>query len=249
MTSHKIQIEKFPRTHHLFALQTLNRDDLLHEKTDQFYKCPVTCEEKIDGSNIGFSLHPDNPSKIVVQNRSHYVTKDSHSQFKALDQWMQEHYDELMTVLQLGYLIFGEWMYAKHSILYDQLPGYFIAFDLFESRTKQYLSVAKRNQILQQYTTIPIIHPIVSNQVISTKQAYTQLLETNSFYCKPIKTNNNVKYQKVEGIYIRIDEGDYLKQRTKIVRSDFIQTIEEGEHWSGREMIKNQIDFSMLYNG
>ena len=26
----------------------------------------------------------------------------------------------------------------------------------------------------------------------------------------------------VEGVYIRIDEGDYLKERTKIVRGDFI---------------------------
>lgn len=66
---------------------------------------------------------------------------------------------------------------------------------------------------------------------------YKKLLEKPSFYRK--KGN-------LEGIYLRIDEGDYLKYRAKVVREDFIQQIEQ--HWSTKILEKNTIDFESLYD-
>ena len=45
---------------------------------------------------------------------------------------------------------------------------------------------------------------------------------------------------------MRIDDGDFLKQRCKIVRQDFIQQIEQ--HWSSKEIEKNVIDFESMYD-
>jgi hypothetical protein len=40
----------------------------------------------------------------------------------------------------------------------------------------------------------------------------------------------------------------YLQERAKVVRSNFIETIEAGgEHWSKAELVKNQIDFEAMY--
>jgi atypical dual specificity phosphatase len=108
---------KFPRTHHLFAMvNSMSRDDLLHERPKNFYGVPVTVEEKIDGANIGISLDA-NTGRLVAQNRSHWVTSASATQFKQLDQWMDEHRDELVALLGNQYILFGEWMLAKHTVV------------------------------------------------------------------------------------------------------------------------------------
>jgi hypothetical protein len=36
--------------------------------------------------------------------------------------------------------------------------------------------------------------------------------------------------QPAEGVYLRIDHGDWLEQRAKLVRPAFIQVVEQ--HWS-----------------
>ena len=41
----------------------------------------------------------------------------------------------------------------------------------------------------------------------------------------------------VEGVYLRIDEGPYLKYRAKIVRGDFIQAIEDGGRWEKKATV------------
>ena len=44
---------------------------------------------------------------------------------------------------------------------------------------------------------------------------------------------------KIEGIYLRKDKGNWLEKRAKLVRADFTQTIDE--HWSRKSMIPNKI--------
>jgi ATP-dependent RNA circularization protein (DNA/RNA ligase family) len=245
-TQHTMTLDdfrKFPRTYHLFEVQKgrMARDDLLLEgkNAQPFYKEPVTVEEKIDGSNLGLSLDP-NTLKILAQNRSHYVTSQSHQQFKTLDIWINEH-PELYDILHPHYILFGEWVYAKHSLHYDRLPGYFVAFDIYDKKAEKYLSVKERNKRLKD-TTIPVIQPLVLDQVMPTRQHYEKLLDTKSHYIKDSQL-------PLEGIYIRVDDDQtgYLKHRCKVVRSDFIQTVDTSGHWMTKEVVKNQIDYELMY--
>lgn len=169
-------------------------------------------------------------------------------------------------------------MYAQHSVYYDKLPGYFIAFDILDCKVGKFLSVAERNKRLQG-TGIPIVHTVATG-VFKTEEDYKKLLNTATAYCQQganatnntstttttttttttqaaAKKKTNEKQTKMvkinqlqtplEGIYIRIDEGQYLKTRAKVVRGDFIQTIEDSGHWSTQEVVKNQIDFEEMY--
>ena len=186
---------KFPRTAHLFSAGgNIPRDDLLFsDKTrNLFFTSHVTVEEKIDGSNLGFSLDPST-LKILAQNRSHHVTSQSHSQFKLLDQWIQDH-PKLYDVLQPHYILYGEWMYAQHSVFYDKLPGYFIAFDIFDKQAKQFLSVAERNKRLQG-TGIPIVHTVATG-VFKNEESYMQLLDLSTAYCKHLSNNATIQKKK-----------------------------------------------------
>jgi hypothetical protein len=136
----------------------------------------------------------------------------------------------------------SEWLYAKHSVSYSKLPSYFIAFDMFlfyltvfsfDKTENKFFSVEKRNEILKD-SGIPIIKTVEFGKF--SEDDYIKILKRKSFY-----DQNNYN----EGIYLRIDDGDYLKLRAKIVREEFIQQI--STHWSSKNIEKNIIDFEETY--
>ena len=125
------QFFKYHRTRHLYDLGGATRDDLVYSDGDASaflnVKQPnlICIEEKIDGANFGIRLAPD--GQLVCQNRSHVVNTASHPQVSRINDWLYRHGDALRRILAGGDNMFGEWMAAKHSILYDCLPDLFIA--------------------------------------------------------------------------------------------------------------------------
>jgi hypothetical protein len=221
-----MDFHKFPRTSHIYNLGSATRDDLLLDKQDieLFLSKEITIEEKIDGANLGLRMNDD--YLIECQNRSKIVNSSTQSQFSNLDTWIKNNYTDLFLILENKNLIlFGEWMQAKHSIFYDNLPGYFIAFDIYDINEKQFYSRSKFSEILEQ-TSIPIIN-VLFKGVIGSKDNLLKLLKTESKYAN----------QNIEGLYLRIDKDDVLESRSKLVSAEFIQGIEE--HWSSKTMIKN----------
>merc|ERR1712224_797920 len=106
---------KFPRTQHVFNTGGT---------------AVVRAEEKVDGANLGLSL--TTAYEVRVQNRSHYVSAQSHTQFKPLAGWLDEHSWALCQLLEPEVeILFGEWVAMTHTCSYDKLPGYFLAFDLY----------------------------------------------------------------------------------------------------------------------
>ena len=185
-TAQKIELFKFPRTRHLFDAggSGVSRDDLLMDPGEEamFYTKTtkkgkgaaaskktgtgngngtlVAVEEKVDGANLGISLGED--MRFMVQNRSHYVNSKTHKQFAPLDSWLTEHSPGLFQVFGENpgnYVLFGEWLYAKHSIHYTQLPGYFMAFDLYDCKAGKFFSWRERNRRLDG-SGIPVVRLI-----------------------------------------------------------------------------------------
>ena len=190
----------------------------------------VLAEEKIDGANLGLSL--TNSFEIRVQNRSHYVNSESHGQFRSLDAWLDEHHRPLCQILEPEVeILFGEWMYAVHSLEYDQLPAYFIAFDIYNKREAKFCSARVRDQRLEG-SEIPVVHAIARRQF----ESRDDLLDIiNS--CSKYMSNG-----KVEGSYLRIDDEHWNVKRGKIVRSDFQQGIaDNGKHWSSGVLRRNRL--------
>jgi ATP-dependent RNA circularization protein (DNA/RNA ligase family) len=242
------KFHKFTRTPHLFdvsefekdkGVQSATRDDLLIEKNkrNNFLNVDVTIEEKVDGANLGFSYLD---GKLHAQNRSHYINSTSAIQFKPLDKWLFEHYDDILKIVEYGkYILFGEWCVAKHGINYDKLSDYFIAFDIYEIDTKKYLS---RKKFYEKLEGTSVKHvPIIYHGKMKKIEDYHKLLATKSKFID----------QNIEGIYIRLDEHDtdYLESRCKVVSSEFIEDIEKRGHWSKFEIVKNSIaiDYELDY--
>jgi atypical dual specificity phosphatase len=220
-------IIKFPRTRHIANIGSATRDDLLmtKEEINEFLNKEIYVEEKIDGANLGISINKD--GKILVQNRSHYVTSGDQPQFKLLDKWIQEHSNDLWSILEPDRnILYGEWLYMKHSIKYNNLPDYFIAFDLYDKIEKKFYSRKKLENILKN-TSIHQV-PLLLNESFKKVDDLVKL----------VKLKSNFYDGQIEGIYCRICDEDYLIKRGKIVRSDFISG---NIHWSKGILEKNEL--------
>ncbi|MCO5601314.1 hypothetical protein L7F22_055433 [Adiantum nelumboides] len=231
---------KFPRTAHLYNLGRATRDDLIINKIEvctllatDAPNVRIVVQEKIDGANMGITL--DQGLQFSIQNRSHYVNSKSHAQFKELDLWLQNHEADLWGVLtcndtlQPGELIiFGEWVFAEHSIHYTKLPDFFIAFDLYDTRQKQFYSSSRLRDILKT-TSLHAVHElkVQRNNGLSMKTA-EQLVCTQSMYYNGM----------VEGVYVRWENDMWTVERAKVVRPDFVCGNKD---WKKGQIMRNQL--------
>ncbi|KAF9011281.1 ATP dependent DNA ligase [Cyathus striatus] len=219
-----VTIYKFPRTPHIFNMGAATTDDVVLEGpsivTTSGTRVVIT--EKIDGANMGFSLSSSS-SEIVVQNRSHYVNSQSHEQFKKLGAWIESHRDDLLRVLNRDphfaqrYILFGEWMFATHSIHYTRLPDHFIAFDLYDRSTNTWVDRRTLSGLLLP-TSIPLT-PVLHEGPMPTEIELKHMIQQQSQFCDEI----------VEGVYIKLERDSQVIDRAKLVRSDFIAG---NEHWT-----------------
>lgn len=220
-------LKKFVRTKHIINLGGAGRDDLMwqgKELTD-FLSNNLIIEEKIDGANLGIFL--DENSQIIIQNRSHYISPSYHKQFSEIDKWKYQHENDIRSILGNNpWIIYGEWVVAKHSIHYTRLPNKFILFDIYDREQDKFFSRSRVEQLIAG-TQFVQIHKITEGNF-----NLTQL--------KKIAYSNSVYYDgPVEGIYARAitDDGQFLKYRGKIVRHDFIAGGQE--HWMKYDIVKN----------
>ncbi len=123
-------LRKYPRTPHLAGSRLQPGDDDLDQVpfADLAGRYLVV-EEKLDGANSAVSFDAD--GALLLQSRGHYLTggpRERHfAPFKA---WAASVAPWLWPVLGDRYIVYGEWLYAKHTVFYDALPHYFCEFDV-----------------------------------------------------------------------------------------------------------------------
>ena len=220
-------LHKFPSTPHLAWLGGRNvRDDkvLTPSELQAILSGPLIVEEKMDGANLGLSLGAK--GELRFQNRGNWLEGKLTGQWERLRSWAAEHEVALRSVLPENHVLFGEWCYATHSIHYDRLPDWFLAFDVFDVGVGRFWSVARRNALATatQIATVPII----SNGVF-TQSDIIGMLDSPAAYATGSR----------EGLYLRREEDEWLLNRAKIVRAEFTQTM--AGHWSKKRIIPNRI--------
>ena len=254
---------KYPRTVHLFdsgGTATTMDDFVVPDLTAVASiwcngTTSIKIEEKVDGANLGISYCPWT-SRVLVQNRSHYLSSQGgeHAQFHRLPEWLAEHREALVSILGDGnQIMYGEWLVARHSIPYQRLPGWFVAFDIYDKSKQRFLSRRKFHSALKG-TRIPVVPtietrcfgPYTRSTVNRFRDELVSLLDTPSTF----RTDGGT----VEGIVLRMDNDDddtdtddstkahyYLKDKFKIVRPDFHRGCSDG-HWASRPIEKQMVD-------
>ena len=218
---------KFPSTPHLIMLSGMDiRGDKVLSESERsaFLQHDLVIEEKIDGANLGISF--DSWGNIQAQNRGAYLQLPRAGQWKKLDNWLAQRTDTLFEHLLDQFILFGKWCYAQHSVFYDRLPDWFLAFDIYDKRADRFLSSKRRDLLFRKMNLAQV--PVLARGHF-TYSELCNLLSLSKFGNQP-----------AEGIYLRFDQADWLVQRAKLVRSTFIQTVEE--HWSRSAMRPNQLE-------
>jgi hypothetical protein len=224
----------YPRTRHLPFRANAKRDDLIaSEKEAQviFESDNVFAEEKIDGSSVGIAVVDGQP---VVRNRNHILNKafaartPAKMQFASIWNWYYKNQQKFLDLMDSAgpVTVYGEWMWALHGLEYDNLPDYFIPYDLFDHEKRVFLATDyTRAKLLQAgFATVPLLHQ-------GRVESYEQL-EALANAPSPFTT-----LAPREGIYLKVTDGGQIVQRFKMVRQGFIQ----GEHWSKNQITRNRL--------
>src|SRR5512147_1209569 len=109
------QIRKYPRTQHIEGSRLQPGDeDLEAVPFRDIAGRHLVVEEKIDGANCGISFSPG--GELLLQSRGHYLTGGARERhYNLFKQWASTHAAAIYDRLGDRYVLYGEWLYAKHT--------------------------------------------------------------------------------------------------------------------------------------
>lgn len=252
-----MNIVKYPRTQHIYGSRIQKGDeDLKAVRLEDIQDNYFVIEEKMDGANSAISF---NQGKLYLQSRGHFLTggpRERH--FSPLKRWANQHYALLYDLLGDRYTMYGEWMYAKHTIYYTDLPNYFMEFDILDRDEGQWLSTKRRNEMLQS------VRPIVSSVRVVlecegselTTEKLEELVVESPFItgdhlevlgncCAGYGIDEDITLREtdstklMEGLYIKAETNE-VTGRYKWVRKSFLDVVAESNtHWHSRPIVPN----------
>jgi len=208
---------KYFRTHHLPFSPGGTSDDRRLRSVDHLLNIPVVVSDKLDGSNLMMSRHH-------VFARSH-AGAPKHPSF---DMAKQVH-ATIAHLIPEGLSVFGEWVFAVHSITYSALPGYFCIFGVRDDATGVWWSweEVKMMAIELGMPTVPVLFEGIFP---SEKALEAEVLRLAAL---PSQCGG-----EREGVVVRIasDFTDPQISIAKHVRAGHVQT---DQHWSHNEVVRN----------
>lgn len=251
-------IHKYPRTHHLTGSGIQRGDeDLEVIGFSELAGRHLVVEEKMDGANSAVSFAPD--GRLLLQSRGHYLTGGPREQqFHILKAWGNRYSGELWEVLGDRYVMYGEWLYAKHTVFYTDLPHYFLEFDVYDTAADVFLSTERRRELLR---AAPFVVPVrvLREGVLPSLAALRDLIGHSYFIAddhldqlRALCTQRGLDAgyalretdpsPLMEGLYVKIEEDGEVLGRFKYIRSGFLQTVFDSQsHWMDRPLLPNQL--------
>ncbi len=227
---------KYPRTPHLFGSKGTDDDKHLGEAESQAFIADesLIVEEKIDGTNVG--LHFTDTGEMVLQCRGHLITEGMHPQYDLFKQWAAVKRHALEEMLLNRFILFGEWVYARHSIHYRKLTHYFFEFDIYDKRREVFLDLKQRMSLLEGsgIQTVPVVHTGALNR--GDLEGLIGPSQFGGFFENPgAKLPDNL----MEGLYLRTEADGVVTGRAKFVRPEFVEKIKQSTHWQHQRMTPN----------
>jgi hypothetical protein len=227
---------KYPRTPHLFGSKGTDDDKHLgREQSEEFIaNSPLIVEEKLDGTNVG--IHFTVSGRMVLQCRGHEITEGMHPQYDLFKQWTSVKCPTLEAMLGSQFVLYGEWLYAKHSVHYRKLSHYFFEFDIYDKDTDQFLSLDTRLKMLEGtgLQTVPVL-----KRGRATAGELQALIGPSAFDSAFENPTSHQTDNLMEGLYCHTEEIGVVTGRAKLVRPEFVEKVKQSEHWQHQKMVPN----------
>lgn len=229
---------KYPRTPHLFGSRGTDDDKHLGDaESRRFLADPsLIVEEKLDGTNVG--IHFTAAGRLVLQCRGHEITTGMHPQYDLFKQWVSVKRPILEERLQSRYILFGEWLYATHSVHYRRLPHYFFEFDIYDKDEAAFLDLRARLAILEGtgIHTVPVVHQGAVS--VEGLRDLVGLSQFGSVFDNPLTGRPDTL---MEGLYLRTEGDGRVTGRAKWVRPEFVEKVKQSEHWQHKPVVPNRL--------
>jgi hypothetical protein len=153
--------------------------------------------------------------------------------------------------------MYGEWLYAKHTVYYDKLPHYFLEFDIFDRQEQIFLSTERRHEMLKDLPVESV--PVLKRGIFQSTEEVIALLGPSNYISEHKSETLRQTSEKLgldpdrqlretdpsdimEGLYIKIEENGQVIDRLKYVRASFYQTVEASQsHWLDRPIVPNEL--------
>ncbi len=213
-------MKKFPRIPHFpFSPQAAanqSRDDKIGIKGWAKYlkRHGYVTFEKMDGSNVCITRDGVYPRGSGVLAPETY-------------DWLKAEHDKIKHKIKPTYRIYGENMYAVHSVEYKKLKSYFYMFAVFDSEYLRWLSPLKMSNI-----AMDLGFPTSINSISGMSR--TEEFEKDFERMYRVTTTRDDEYQRdMEGFVVwantDIPQHMFDKMVFKWVREGHVQT---DEHWT-----------------
>lgn len=194
---------------------------LSKKECKQLLNGKVIITEKMDGANVGIIRYRDT---FHLQKRGSLVGDSEHAQFNFFKAWSYNNYDKIMQIPK-GTVLYGELMYAKHTIFYDRLPSYFLAFAWLNKGNNKYYKWEEMKNLCDNIGlhTVPLIH-----------QGYVDRMELFDMIPKVSSYGSMM----AEGIVV----WNHKKgMRGKVVRPEFQKSMDDEGYWMRRPVTQNEV--------
>jgi SAM-dependent methyltransferase len=251
------RMQKYPRTPHLEGSRLQPGDaDVASVPFATVAGRHLVVEEKMDGANAAISF--DANGALLLQSRGHYLeggAREKH--FDLFKRWAGAHRESLHACLGDRYVLYGEWLYAKHTIYYDALSHYFLEFDVLDTQDGAFLSTGRRRALLEE-APVASVAVLFEGRVRKMRELLAWLGRSR-FKTAAWRENlaraaeragqdpariaaETDPSDEMEGLYVKFEEDGHVTGRFKYVRASFLTTVvDSGTHWLNRPIVPNDL--------
>lgn len=263
---------KYPRTEHLPTSKEIEWGEAIPEQVllshhntiadiIEHSETSIIIEEKMDGVGLGIGFDMD---KLYIQQRGHiFFIEQLPDYLKEFAIWLMNHEEALYVLLENRFVMFGEWLYLKHTVFYDALPSHFLEYDIYDKAEHYFLSTVRRKAFLQNsdFHSVKILAEVLSlnasdlsrliqtmpHSYFKTENSLENLDKLLEFsLLKQHIYNATLMDSFPEGFYIKLETQKEVIQRYKWIRQEFMNKVLTGEHWRNCPKVINQVIDSYL---
>ncbi len=214
---------KYNRTFHFAWSKGATNDDKIATSIESLLNVEIVITEKLDGSNTSLETNG-----CFARTHSGPPTHPSFDSLKAL-------HASIKYKIPNNMQFFGEWCFALHSISYNELPGYFMMFNVRDLTSSDIVWYSWDDvELWAEELGVPTV-PVLFKGIIKTERELQELIE--SFMIQPSKCGG-IR----EGVVVRVarqfNDSEFSQCVLKNVRANHVQT---SEHWKDQIIVKNKI--------
>ncbi len=216
---------KYPRTPYFTFSDSADKEDVRESgyfDIDNFLNKELVVTVKMDGSNC-------------LWTQDHIAARNGKQANGSSFDYAKQIHSIVKDRIPQNIAIYGEWLYARHSIHYEKtlaLDGYFQVFgvyDINKSVWGSWQDVLYYSDLLN-VINVPVVRTLPS--ISNTKALSEMITNIAKFVIK----------QGHEGIVVRniesFNNSDFNKNVAKFVRANHVQTT---QHWSKQKIVMNKI--------